>query len=363
MDRTQQRNYGVDLFRIVSMIMVVGLHVLGRGGVLGAAKGDFPAYALSWWIETACYGAVNCFALVSGFVGLRSRHKFSNLAYLWIQVVFTMLLMQTVDFIFVSKTFSRGKLLVSFIPIFSRYYWYFTDYAILFLLMPMLNAAVNNLSKKTISIMIMLVGAIFCASAFFPGPVFEKDPFQIHSGYSAMWLAYVYLIGAFVAKYGLFEKLKSVFFLLIYFGSVTLAWGSKFLLERLPDIVTHYISANSLIKYNSPLILISALALLLFFVRLNNMPRFVCGIIGFVSPLTFGVYIIHLHELVWEWLAKRFVFLTEQPLHIMLLGIVAAIAAIFVGCMILDCARHYLFKLLRVRKALNAIENKIMKEK
>ena len=30
----EERNYGIDLLRIVSMMMVVLLHVLGQGGIL-----------------------------------------------------------------------------------------------------------------------------------------------------------------------------------------------------------------------------------------------------------------------------------------------------------------------------------------
>ena len=34
-DRNSGRNYGIDLLRIVAMMMIPLLHVLGHGGILG----------------------------------------------------------------------------------------------------------------------------------------------------------------------------------------------------------------------------------------------------------------------------------------------------------------------------------------
>ena len=41
---SSSRKYGIDLFRIISMLMVVVLHVLGQGGILDASvniRGNF----------------------------------------------------------------------------------------------------------------------------------------------------------------------------------------------------------------------------------------------------------------------------------------------------------------------------------
>lgn len=79
-----KRNYGIDFLRILSMLMVVFLHVLLQGGILGAAKPNSINYWTAWFLEIACYCAVNCFALTSGYVMCRSRPKFSRLGGLWL---------------------------------------------------------------------------------------------------------------------------------------------------------------------------------------------------------------------------------------------------------------------------------------
>ena len=63
-----KRNYGIDLLRMILMLMVVILHVLGHGGVLDATTPLSAKYCVSWLIESFAYCAVNCYALISGYV-------------------------------------------------------------------------------------------------------------------------------------------------------------------------------------------------------------------------------------------------------------------------------------------------------
>ena len=68
-----RRNCGVDALRLFSMLLIVVLHVLGQGGVLAAAQGARGADA--WLMESAAMCAVNCFALVSGYVGYSAYER------------------------------------------------------------------------------------------------------------------------------------------------------------------------------------------------------------------------------------------------------------------------------------------------
>ena len=81
-----KRNIGIDLLKIVSMLMIVTLHMLGHGGVLDNMPPMSRCYQVAWLIEIACYGAVNCYALASGF--LTARCNIRKLMELWLQVMF-----------------------------------------------------------------------------------------------------------------------------------------------------------------------------------------------------------------------------------------------------------------------------------
>ena len=73
MEKVKERNYGIDLLRIISMFMVVVLHVVGHGGVLNATIGLTLKGEIAWAIEIASYCAVNCYALITGFVAYKSQ--------------------------------------------------------------------------------------------------------------------------------------------------------------------------------------------------------------------------------------------------------------------------------------------------
>ena len=63
-----QRNYGIDLLRIISMFFVLILHCYGQGGIIYHATQGTIQYKFSWMIEIIAYCAVNIFALISGYV-------------------------------------------------------------------------------------------------------------------------------------------------------------------------------------------------------------------------------------------------------------------------------------------------------
>ena len=46
--KTTQRDYGIDLLRIISMLMVPIVHVIGQGGILAAAVPFSIQYESAW---------------------------------------------------------------------------------------------------------------------------------------------------------------------------------------------------------------------------------------------------------------------------------------------------------------------------
>lgn len=60
--RLDKRNYGIDLLRLVSMFLIVVLHSLSRGALVGVSPFNIH-YEVGFLIEALTYCAVNCFAL------------------------------------------------------------------------------------------------------------------------------------------------------------------------------------------------------------------------------------------------------------------------------------------------------------
>ena len=79
------------------MIMVIVLHVLGVGGIVHTVDATSPTYVPAWLLEFMAYCAVNCYALISGYVGVKSKFRLSGILALWMQVMFFYGISNTLD--------------------------------------------------------------------------------------------------------------------------------------------------------------------------------------------------------------------------------------------------------------------------
>lgn len=341
-----ERNYGIDLMRIVSMLMVLTLHVLGQGGVLGSTRLFTVKNQLAWLMEVGAYGAVDCFALISGYAGYKTRHKGSSLLHMCLQILFYTLGITTLFLIYAPELATLEDLWKSTVPFAYNYYWYFTGYMGLFFFMPALDLVVDKLPEQQAK---KLVAAIVVLFSVIPA-LFNSDVFRTYSGYSMVWLGMMYLIGAFVRKYEVGKKWKNWVFLMIYFACTLIAWGSRqgseWLCHHLTGEAKRY---SGLVSYTSPAMVIGSVALLIWFSRLKIRGVFT-KIIGFFAPLAFNVYIIHLHPLLWKNVMKGcFKSFAAYPSVQMMLAVLGAVAGIFLVCVFIDAGRKSLFELLHVK--------------
>lgn len=355
----KQRNFGIDALRIVSMMMVVFLHVLGQGGILSATESLGAKHNIAWLLEIAAYCAVNCYALISGYVGLNSKFKYSSIITLWLQVVFYTVLI-TLGFKFLtSEAISTRQLLGSIFPVVSRQYWYFTAYFCMFFFMPALNGAVHNLERKQLRAMLWAAFALFCVMSFVAKKFEQSDVFLLKNGYSALWLAYLYLIGGYIKKYNPFSSVRLWKWFALYAASVVATFGIYIASKRigLGNI------GGTLVNYNSPTILLCSIALLFAFAGLKT-HKASEKIIAFLAPLSFSVYLIHTNPLIWNhWFKNRFVSFADFAMPKYILWIFGTVLVIFLACALLDVIRHYLFKWLKVKNWFRFLDQSDKREK
>lgn len=84
----EQRNRGVDLLRMVAMWMVVILHILNKGGALGASAPLSTGRETALLLDMAAYCAVDCYGIISGYVGAGHRFRYSGAVALWLRTAF-----------------------------------------------------------------------------------------------------------------------------------------------------------------------------------------------------------------------------------------------------------------------------------
>lgn len=68
-----ERNYGIDLVKVVAAGYVILLHSFNIGGVVNNTSGI--GFALAWWINLLAYSAVDIFAVVTGFCSYSDTAK------------------------------------------------------------------------------------------------------------------------------------------------------------------------------------------------------------------------------------------------------------------------------------------------
>lgn len=335
----KERNYGIDLLRLISMFMVVVLHVLGQGGILDNTPNLSIAGETFWFFEIACYCAVNIYAIISGYVGLKSKHKYSNLISLSLQLVFYAVIITGIEVIISLQNNVPISLTTLFWHIFPtlKNYWYFSAYFCVFFFMPMLNNIINTSSRKTLKCI-----AIFMFLIFSCWTQLSSAISGLLSGYSVLWLAILYAVGAYIAKYDPLRNWSCRKCLLGYIICVILTSLSKILLGYAN------IRPMLLVSYTSPTIVFSAIFLVHLFSRLHIGKR-TKKIVSFLAPMAFGVYLIHCHPYMFVNLKDRFAWISEQPIYFGILLVFAWAFAIFAACIFIDWLRLLLFKVCKVK--------------
>lgn len=221
-------NQGIEMLRVLSMYMVVLLHVLGQGGILRNAETGSVQYWLAWVIEILCYGAVNIFALISGYVSNNTTSiKLEKLLKFWLQVLFYTITIVVIFFIIHPETRTFATLLDAIFPITRKQYWYITAYFGLMLFIPLINAGLKQLGKKEVELMLIL--SFICMSVL--PTAFTVDPYQLNSGFSMLWLIILYIVGSYIRQYEITIDRNWGLFVYVVLSLFTLA--SKFGFEKI----------------------------------------------------------------------------------------------------------------------------------
>ena len=356
----KERNYGIDALRILTMLMIVILHILGQGGVLDNTTVLSKQYEFAWLLEIISYCAVNCYGIISGYVCLYSEIRYSRGAMLWLQTIFYTIGFVIVFYLLGSELVTKQRIINAFFPITSRQYWYITAYFGLFLFISLLNAAIKNISHKEFKaflcsffVVISIIPTILKIHLF----DINTDPYRLNNGYSMLWLCFLYLIGGYIRKYKLFDKVKNIYFFCGYIIAVLFTWLTKYLYEKAG--IKDY--GNIFVNYTSPTIVCAGIFLFLFFVNIKFKQRLARKIIESFAPVTLGVYIIHTNPLIWNKFEGFASMFAHNSTGVMLIEVLFAAIGIYLVCSFIDLFRKKLFGILKIEVLLRKLDAKLQK--
>lgn len=348
------RNIGIELLRIVSMVMIVFIHCFGCGGILDNAYKFSLNYYVSYFIQIACFGAVNLYALISGYVCINSKNKYSRIINLWIEVFFYSVTISIIFLLLPNYRVGMGRLIFSFFPVTSFSYWYFTCYFCLFFAMPFINKAILNASKNIVRNVIIVGFILFTLINLF-GNLVDYDMLKIGRGFSPIWLMYLYICGSYIKLWG--NKTSKNYVNLIAYFICTIATfiiniGIDFVSENYFDALVNI----EFLTYNSPFVFIGSIFLFKFFVNLNiqHMKKPILK----VASVSFSVYLISVHPVFYKLVQKDMFTAYANDNLFKLLGLVFSGALIiYVSCTVIGLLVNKLFKILKIKNLAEYIEN------
>lgn len=337
--------YGLDALRALAMVMIIITHILGKGGVKLAVEETGSVQAsIAWILQGLVYCAVNCYGLISGYVGLYSSFRLSKVAYLWLQVFFYTVGM-TLLFQLMGYPVSVVDWFDAFFPIIRQEYWYMTGYFSLLCFMPFINKGLQALSEREIRYVLVMVLMLF---SILPISLALKVPtFNLAQGFWMNWLTILYIIGACLRRLDISKFHRPHVWLLLYFLSSLVTVAGKFLISD----VWYW--------YSSPSLVLASLSLFMIFVHWQvSGTSSLAKWLRFLSATSLGVYLLHLHPvLVESWLRGSFAKLTTYSPPVFLGLIVASALAIYLVSTIVETGHIWLFKRLKVQERLSLIDH------
>ena len=346
--KTAPRNYGIDLLRILAAFYVVILHSLGHGGAMKAAARGSHQYMVIGFLEIWAYCAVDLFALISGYVGYSPKEKKLRLSRyfdLWLEVVFYCIIPSLIILVAVPGTITGRDVLKGLFPVTTGRYWYFSSYTGLFLLIPVLNAALRTLDTRYLKI---YIATVLIAFSLYASPM---ERFALGNGYSMVWLVLLYLCGGALRKIQEEtprRKYTAPVCIGLILGLALFAW--TWLINRWHfTFFDTEVGRTTMMSYTAFSVSAAAILHLVLFSRLR-IPRKIGRFLPLISTGAFAVYLINTQPAIWALSDGQFSHLgTAGSITILIQVVGYALLFVIVGS-IIDLGRRLLFNVLHIQQ-------------
>lgn len=224
----------------------------------------------------------------------------------------------------------------------------------------MINKVIEKVDVKYIVYSIVAIISFF---SLYSSPTrILGDPFGLNKGYSFLWLAIMYFLGACIKKFQLHTRVSLKRILIVLSVLFFLTLGPKLILALIRmeslGILSEKIG-RVLVDYMSPTIVGISIGLLMIFARMKinlNMSK----LIRKITPHVFGVYLLHDNMWVRQYIISgKFDFITSLNLFLMVCAIVGVASVIFLLGILIDKTRSLLFGIFKIDKLIEWCEKVI----
>lgn len=326
----KERETNLEYLRIICMIMIVAGH-----SITHSVHADIPRSFNGMIAIILTQGArieVNIFVMITGYFSVGKTVHWIKIRRQYLQIWIYSVFITGIVFALGEVSLGFKTVISVLVPVSSSQYWFATCYILLLLINPCLQICIEKLSEKQLRTILITFGIFWCIMP----TLLVGAP-----GYSEFgWLAYIYLLAAYIRIYPLsiMSKIKIWHGIIIFLSICTLAIG------------TYFYGYSSMFLRNNAIYL---------YAEMNRIPAVVCAVILFlgfknwnckysefvnkVAMCTFGVYLFHdnpqIRECLWINILKVEKSLSS-PLFVPY--IMLCIAGIFAVGIVLEWYRQYL---------------------
>ncbi len=278
------RESGLELFRILFMLLIVIHHYVVNSGVYQAIElGEGLTVNGACLLVLGGWGkiGINCFVLITGYFMCTSQITLQKFLRLLLWVLFYHYLIWGIFFATGYVPLSLKTTLKVLIPFRNISYGFTTAYLVFFLFIPFLNILIRNMTQRIHLLLLALTLGVYTFWASLPHV-------NVLFGYVA-WFMILYVVASYLRLYPLPEVFNKYMGGGILCVSLALLCCASILITARFEILNPYFFvADS----NKPLALAFSVSAFLYFKNLKFYSKF----INTVALSAFGVLLIHAHS-------------------------------------------------------------------
>ena len=207
-DKPKQRNTNLELFRVITMLLIIAHHYVVNSGLVSAgspvladpmSRRSLFLLLLGAWGKTG----INCFVLITGYFMCRSSISAKKFFKLYFTIVFYYLVIHSIFGVTGYNRFSWQEAFRMMIPFVYVADGFAPAFLLFYLCIPFLNLLLQNLSQRMHAYLLVF---LFCLYVI-PGTL--RFVFFVQMNYVS-WFVVLYFLAAYVRIYpnSFFENTK-----------------------------------------------------------------------------------------------------------------------------------------------------------
>ena len=195
MIKNTSRNSNIEIFRVITMLMIVAHHYVVNSGLLEiggvVTANSFSSQSIFLFIF-GMWGkiGINCFVFITGYFMCKSRISFRKFLKLLLQIEFYNITITLIFYITGYEQFTISGFIHNVLPITAISTNFISCYLIFYLLIPFLNILIEHLSSKQHLAITLLLVLVYSILDNFPG-------FSVSFNYVS-WFVVIYFMASYI---------------------------------------------------------------------------------------------------------------------------------------------------------------------